>query len=92
MHLVHRLNKFTTFLGVKLIWSYFKQLPLNYTLILKLYHFSFGETQLVRGSIFSIDNPLDSHSTIVSVRPAGIVKVLKIGRNIKKFCDPLLIK
>ena len=70
----------------------FKQLPFNSTLIFELFiHLIFGEKLLfavVEGLIFSFDNRLDFHSTIESVRTDGIMKVLKIGSNIKKFCDP----
>ena len=58
-------------------------------------HLSFAERLLfaVIGSlIFSFDSPLDSNSMIVSGIPAGIVKVLKTGWNIKKSCDSLLPK
>ena len=81
--------------GVKVTLSCFKQLPLNYTLIFELCHFSFGERLLfdvVGGLIVSFENPLDCHATTVSLRPSGIVKVFKIGWNVKKCCDPSLKK
>ena len=56
---------------------------------------SFGERlwfPVIRGSIFLFENPLDSHSTIVFVRPSSILEVLYIGWNIKKFCDRSLPK
>ena len=56
---------------------------------------SFGERlwfPVIRGSIFLFENPLDSHSTIVFVRPSSILEVLCIGWNIKKFCDRSLPK
>ena len=60
--------------------SCFEQLPLKFFLILELlHHICLGERLLfaVIGSLtFSFDNPLDFHSTIVSLRPAGIVKTL----------------
>ena len=45
-----------------------------------------------RGWIFSFENLLEYHSVIASVRPAGVVNVLKVGWNIKKFYDPSLKK
>ena len=43
-------------------------------------------------SIFLFDTPLDFHSTIVFVKPTGVVKKWKIGWNIKRFCDRSLRK
>ena len=54
-------------------------------------HFRFKKGLLfavVGGLIFSFDKPFDSHATIVSATPDGIMKVLKIVWNVKKFCDP----
>ena len=76
------MNKFTILFGVKVTLSCFKQIPLNSTLIFELSHFSFGERlvfDVVGGLIFSCDNLLDCHPTIVSVRAEDIAKVFKIG-------------
>ena len=73
----------------------FKQPHLNSNFLLDLCHFSFGERPLfpvVGGFVISFDNPLGYHDTVVSVWLANIAKVLKIGLNIKIFCDPSLIK
>ena len=90
------INKVTTFLGVKVILSCSKQLPISFTSIFELFiHINFGQSLLfaVIGSLlFSFDNLLDFHSTIVSVRPAGTVEVSLIVWNIKKFCDPSSLK
>ena len=42
--------------------------------------------------IFSFDNPLDCYATILSERPAAILKMFKIDWDIKKFCDSSLRK
>ena len=74
------IKKFTTFLGLTVNLSCFKKLPLNSLFIFELLiHLSFGDRILLatsRGLIFSFDNPLDSHSAIVSVIPVGIVNDL----------------
>ena len=44
---------------------------------------------VVANLISLFGNPLDFHAATVSVTPAGTVKVLKMGWNIKKFYDPL---
>ena len=48
----------------------------------ELCHFSFGKRlsfEVVGSFVLVFDKPLDSHTTIVSIRPAGIAKVSKIG-------------
>ena len=93
MYLIHgKDSRLTTFLRIKVTLPCFKELPLNSTLAFELcIHFGFGERPLVSvttGLVFSFDNPLYSDFTIVSVIPAVMVKRLKIGWNIKTFCDP----
>ena len=60
--------------------SCFKQVPLKCSLILELfYNTSLGGSLLfavIGGLIFSFENLLDFHSTIVSLKSAGIVKIL----------------
>ena len=84
------INKFTTILGVKVILSCFKQLPLKSTLIFELCHFSFGERllfEVVGGFIFSFENTLDSRAAIASVKLDGNMKV--VGGFIFSFGNPL---
>ena len=80
------MNKFTTFLVVKVILSCFKQLPLNSTLILELLiHLTFGERLLfavTKGLNFSFE----------SVIPTDVVKESRFSWNIKKFFNPSLLK
>ena len=65
---------------VKGALSCFKQLPLNSNFIQELFiHTSFGEGLLfdVKGDVnISFENPLDSHSEIVSGRPENVEIVL----------------
>ena len=59
----------------------------------QLCHFSLGlQFTVVGGIIFSFDDQLDCHATIISLRLVKLVRVLKIVSNIKKFCDLLLKK
>ena len=83
-------------LGVKITLSCFRQLPLNSNLILELFTHARLEERLwfdvKRGLFFSFDNPLGSHWAFVFGRTKNIVKVVKVGWNIKKFCDPSSLK
>ena len=77
------IKELTTFLGVNVTLSCFKPFSLNQTVIFELsIHLTFGERQLfgiIRGVIFSFDNPFDSYSMIIFVITVAIVKVFKIG-------------
>ena len=88
------MNKFTTFLGLRFILPCFKQLVLNSSLYLELFiYLSFGERlwfAVIRDLIFVFENSSDSHSTDVTVKPAGILKFLQIGWNIQNFSESSL--
>ena len=88
------INKFTTLFEAKVILSCFKQLSLNFILILELFiHTSFVEIlwfTVKGGLLFSFDSPLDYNSAILFGRSEKFVRVLWIGWNINKFCDPSL--
>ena len=63
---------------------------LNSTLIFELCYLSFGERiifTVLRDLNFKFQNSLAILAMIVTVRPASIVKVFKIGWIINKFCD-----
>ena len=66
--------------GVKdVVSSCFKQITSNPNLSLELFHSSFGERTLFAlwgGLNFSLENPLDSYSEIVSLRPDIVLIVL----------------
>ena len=63
---------------------------LNSTLIFELCYLSFGERiifTVVRDLNFKFQYSLAILAMIVTVRPASIVKVFKIGWIVNKFCD-----
>ena len=79
------------------LWAYvtlfdcFKQLPLNFTLILLPIQLIDGERLVVGGPIFSVDNPLDCHDKIDNVLVINL-KYLFSGWNTKQFCVPPSLK
>ena len=69
---------FTIFTWLNGSLSYFKQLPLSFTLTLLPEKISFGASVLSGSLMISLDNPLDFHSQIISVLPV-FLKYLYIG-------------
>ena len=73
---------FTTFLWLNVIFSYFKQSPLNLTLALVLIKSNEGSTNLldvVGALILSSDSPLDFHDKIILGLSLAVLKYLCIG-------------
>ena len=83
-------------MGVKVGNFCVRKLASNLKIILDLFiHASFEEIILsaVRGSlIFSFNNSLDSHSETLSKEPESFVQAFIVGWNIKKNCDPSVLK
>ena len=83
---------FTIFPRSNVIFSSFKQSPLNLTVALVPTKSNEGLRILfdvVGGLIFSLDNPLDFHETMLLSLTLTVLKHLCTGWNTNQFCAPL---
>ena len=82
---------FVLFPWLNIIFSCFKQSPLNFTLALVPTKSNEGLRILldvVGGLILSSDNPLDFHDKIILGLSLAVLKYLCIGWNTNQFCVP----